>query len=99
MRILARGALWEFVESLAAQEDQAAAKAALDAWLNEVSKASWAGLADLRKHYATASVINAERITFNIEGNHHRLVVAVDFEKAIVWISWIGSRSAYDQIE
>lgn len=99
MRILSRCALWEFVESLATQEDQVAAKAALNAWFNEVSKASWASLADLRKHYATASVINAEQITFNIEGNHRRLVVAVDFEKAIVWIKWIGSRTAYDQIK
>ena len=99
MRILSRHAIREFVESLATQEDQAAAKATLDAWFNEVSKASWASLADLRKHYATASVINAEQITFNIEGNHRRLVVAVDFEKAIVWIKWIGSRTAYDQIK
>ena len=89
----ARCALWEFVESLAGQKDQPAAKAALDVWFIEVSKASWTSSADLRKAYATASVANPERIVFNIKGNHYRLVVAVDFEKAIVWIKWIGAHS------
>jgi hypothetical protein len=28
-----------------------------------------------------------------------RLVVSVDFEKAIVWIKWIGSHSDYDKID
>ncbi len=26
-------------------------------------------------------------------------MVAVDFEKAIVWIKWIGSHKAYDRID
>jgi mRNA interferase HigB len=43
--------------------------------------------------------VSAERIVFNIKGNDYRLVVAVDFEKAIVWIKWIGTHTAYDQID
>jgi mRNA interferase HigB len=35
---------------------------------------------------------------FNIKGNDYRLVVAVDFEKAIVWIKWLGSHGDYDRI-
>ena len=30
---------------------------------------------------------------FNIKGNDYRLVAAVDFEKGIVWIKWIGSHA------
>ena len=41
----------------------------------------------------------ADRIVFNIKGNDYRLVVAVDFEKAIVWIKWIGSHKDYDRID
>ena len=26
-------------------------------------------------------------------------MVAVDFEKAIVWIKWVGSHAAYDEID
>jgi len=44
-------------------------------------------------------VVTAERIVFNIKGNDYRLVVAVDFEKGIVWIKWIGTHSDYDEID
>ena len=99
MRIIARRTLREFVESLAGQKDQPAVKAALDTWFDEVSKASWASSADVKRHYATASIVNAERIVFNIKGNDYSLVVAVDFEKGIVWIKWIGTHKAHDGID
>jgi mRNA interferase HigB len=98
MRIIARRALREFVNSLAGRKEQPAVKAALDAWFAEVGKAQWANTADVKRRYATASIVSAERIVFNIKGNDYRLVVAVDFEKAIVWIKWIGSHKAYDRI-
>ena len=99
MRIIARRTLRQFVESLAGQKDQPAVKAALDSWCNEVSKAEWTSSADVKRLYATASIVSAERIVFNIKGNDYRLVVAVDFEKAIVWIKWIGTHKAYDRID
>ena len=74
-------------------------KAALDAWFDEVQKARWASSADVKRRYATASIVSAERIVFNIKGNHYRLVVAVDFEKGIVWIKWIGTHADYDRID
>lgn len=36
---------------------------------------------------------------FNIKGNDYRLIVAIDFEKAIIWIKWIGSHKDYDHID
>ena len=99
MRIIARRTLREFVDGLAGHKDQPAVKAALDAWFDEVSKASWASCADVKNRYATASIVSAERIVFNIKGNDYRLVVAVDFEKGIVWIKWIGTHRAYDRID
>ena len=85
--------------SLSGHKDQSAVKAALDAWFDEASKANWASTADVKRQYATASIVNAERIVFNIKGNDYRLVVSVDFEKAIVWIKWIGTHRAYDKID
>jgi mRNA interferase HigB len=98
MRIIARRTLREFVDGLAGHKDQRAAKAALDAWFDEVSKASWRASADVKRLYATASIVSADRMVFNIKGNDYRLVVAVDYEKAIVWIEWIGTHKAYDRI-
>ncbi len=74
-------------------------KAALDAWLDEVKKAKWQNSADVRRHYATASIISADRVVFNIKGNNYRLVVAVDFDRSIVWIKWIGTHKEYDKID
>jgi mRNA interferase HigB len=99
MRIIARRSLREFVASRAGHKDQPALKSATDAWFSEVSKAKWRGMADVKRRYAAASVITSERIVFNIKGNDYRLVVAVDFEKSIVWIKWIGSHRDYDRID
>lgn len=99
MRIIARRTLREFVDSLAGHKDRMAVKAALDAWFDEAKKARWKSTVDVKRSYATASIVTAERIVFNVKGNAYRLVVAVDFEKGIVWIKWIGSHSDYDRID
>jgi mRNA interferase HigB len=99
MRIIARGSLREFVEARAGHRDQAALKAALDAWFHEVKKAKWSSAADIKRSYATAGIVSADRIVFNIKGNDYRLVVAVDFDESIVWIKWLGSHKDYDRID
>ena len=99
MRIIARRTLREFIESLSGQTDQSAVKAALEAWFDEVGKAEWGSSADVKRHYATASLVNAERIVFFIKGNDYRLFVSVDFENGIVWIKWIGTHKACDKID
>jgi len=98
MRIIARRTLREFVERRKGHKDQPALKAALDSWFDEVRKARRSSAADVKRSYATASIVSADRIVFNIKGNDYRLVVAVDFEKAIVWIKWIGPHKDYDKI-
>ena len=64
-----------------------------------MSKAAWTSAADVKRLYATASIVSANRLVFNIKGNDYRLVVAVDFEKAIVWIKWVGTHKDYDRID
>ena len=99
MRIIARRTLRDFIAERAGHRGQPALKAALDSWFAEVSKATWASTADIRRLYATASIVSADRIVFDIKGNDYRLVVAVDFEKAIVWIKWVGTHKDYDRID
>jgi mRNA interferase HigB len=52
----------------------------------------------VKRLYATASIVGANRIVFNMKGNDYRLVVSVDYNKAIVWIKWIGTHKEYDRI-
>ncbi len=99
MRIIARRTLREFVASLAGHKDQPALKAALDAWFNEARRARWKSTAEVRRSYATASIVTGERVVFNVKGNAYRLVAAVDFEKGIVWIKWVGTHKDYDRID
>jgi mRNA interferase HigB len=99
MRIIARRTLKEFVEKRRGHKDYSALKAALDAWFDEVRKTRWSNATDVKRRYATASIVSADRIVFNIKGNDYRLVVAVDFEKSIVWIKWIGTHKDYDKID
>ena len=89
----------EFVERRRGYKDHAALKAALDAWFDEVKKARWSSAADVKRSYATASIVSSDRIVFNIKGNDNRLVVAIDFEKSIAWIKWIGTHKDYDKID
>jgi mRNA interferase HigB len=99
MRIIARRTLREFVARRVGHKDHGALKAAIDSWFAEAKRAQWSSTSDIKRLYATASIVSAERIVFNIKGNDYRVVVAVDFEKGIVWIKWIGTHKDYDRID
>ena len=99
MRIIARRTLKQFTRSRAGHRDHAALEASLDAWYGEVSKATWRSPAEIKRHYTAASIISADRVVFNIKGNSYRLVVAIDFEKSIVFVKWIGTHVEYDRID
>ena len=62
-------------------------------------KAGWKTSADVKRAYGTASIVGSDRVVFNINGNAYRLVVAVDYDHAIVWIKWIGTHEDYDGID
>jgi mRNA interferase HigB len=91
--------LLAFAEARRGRRDHQALKGALDAWFAEARRAQWPSMAAVKRLYATASVVSADRVVFNIKGNDYRLVVAIDFEKAIVWIKWIGTHAQYDKID
>jgi mRNA interferase HigB len=94
VRVIARKTLRRFVESLAGTKDDRAVKAALDAWFHEVQKADWKTPADVLRSYANASIVGNDRVVFNIKGNDYRLVIAIDYRRAIVFIKWIGTHAA-----
>lgn len=99
MRIIARKTLRDFVDRLQGNKDQKAVISALDAWFREVQNANWQTPSDVTKSYANASIVGKDRVVFNIKGNSYRLVVAVDFQRQIVFIKWLGSHAAYDKID
>ena len=72
---------------------------ALDAWYAATRRAAWTNSADIRQTFAHASIINAERVVFNIKGNDYRLIAALDYRYAAVYIKWIGTHADYDQTD
>lgn len=98
MRIIARKTLRQFIDSLQGSKDHKVVKSALDAWFHEIQEANWKAPTDVTRSYANASIV-ADRVVFNIKGNSYRLVVAVDYQRQIVFIKWLGPHSAYDKID
>lgn len=96
MRVIARRTLREFVATRTGHKDQGALRSALDAWFHEVQNATWRSSAEVKELYATASIVSAGRVVFNIKGNSYRLVVVIDYEKGIVWVKWLGTHKDYD---
>lgn len=94
MRVIARRRLREFWEAGHGDAEQP-----LKAWFAEVSRALWKSMAEVKRRYPNASVIDAERVVFNIGGNKYRLVVKFWFAGQAVWIKFVGSHKQYDRID
>jgi mRNA interferase HigB len=99
VRIIARSTLTRFIEKLEGHKDRRALKAALDSWFQEARQAEWKSSSDVKASYANASIVGADRVVFNIKGNAYRLVTAVDYRRAIVFIKWLGTHKEYDAID
>lgn len=94
MRVIARRTLREFWEA-----GHGDAEEPLRAWFAEVQAAEWATMADIKARYAHASVVDSERVVFNIGGNKYWLVVKLWFPARMVWIKFIGTHAEYDRLD
>lgn len=94
MRIISRRTLKEFWEDPKYRD----AEQPLRAWISEAETADWKTSNDVKRQYASASVIGNNRVVFNIKGNSYRLVVAINYAYGIVYIRFIGTHEEYDKI-
>ena len=99
MIILGTDMVERYFADRASQKGIKAARSQYEAWREIVRHAAWRNPEDVKASHPKASILKAGRVVFNIKGNDYRLVVAVDFEKSIVWIKWIGTHQDYDQID
>src|SRR3954453_3210300 len=95
MRIIARRTLREFWE----RPGRGDAEQPLKAWFREVEHADWTKPADVKKAFRSASIVGNGRVVFNIAGNKYRLVVRVNYPYRIVYVRFIGTHGAYDDID
>lgn len=93
MRIISKKILREFWEIHADSEQS------LKSWYSEAEKANWTNPNQLKEKYPSASILENNRVCFNIKGNHYRLIVRINFDYQMVWIRFIGTHSEYDKID
>lgn len=93
LRIIAKKILREFWQKHSDCEQQ------LKSWFKEVSIADWKNSNEIKTEYPSASILNDQRMVFNIKGNHYRLVVKVNYDYQMIWIRFIGTHAEYDKID
>lgn len=92
MRVIAKGPLREF------WKHHPDAEGPLKAWHSEAEEAAWRTPADVKAQYRSASILPGGRVVFNIGGNKYRLVVKINYAYQILYVRFIGTHKAYDQI-
>jgi len=75
------------------------ARRSLFDWYRLAEAATWGSPQDVKATLGNASIINRERVVFNIHGNDFRLVVAIDYGRQWLFVKWFGTHFAYDDID
>lgn len=93
MRVIAKRTLRDFWEKHSDCEQQ------LKSWYNEAEQAEWKSPNDIKKDYPSASILEDNRMVFNIKGNNYRLIVRINYKYGIVWIRFVGTHAEYDKVD
>jgi mRNA interferase HigB len=75
------------------------AEVPLRAWYALASRAHWKTPADIKAVYRNASFTANNRVVFNIKGNDYRLVVAVRYDRGLMYVRFVGAHRQYDRID
>src|SRR5881392_3750619 len=93
MRIIALSTLRAFWER------NPDAEVPLRAWYAMASRVVWRTPAEIKAAYRNVSFTANNRVVFNIKGNDYRLVIAVRYDRQIMFIRFIGTHAEYDRID
>lgn len=93
MRLITRKTLKEFWNRHPDAEQP------LKAWFKFAKKADWKTPAEVKADYRNASILEDNRVCFNIAGNKYRLVVKINYPYRIVYIRFVGTHAEYDKID
>jgi mRNA interferase HigB len=68
-------------------------------WYTDFSERQFSNFNELKKVYGNASIVNNNRVVFNIKGNDFRLVISIIFLQAASYVIWFGTHKEYDKID
>ena len=92
-RIFAKSTLRQFWEKHSDTEQY------LKTWYDTTMSSIWETPSDVKRTYATASILKENRVVFNIKGNAYRLVVKINYEKQWIFIRFVGTHREYNKID
>ena len=69
----------------------------LQAWLAEARSGEWQSPNDIKALYKSASILNDNKIIFNIKGNTYRMEVQVSYNNKVIAIKRLGTHAEYDR--
>lgn len=93
MRVIALSRLREFWAK------HPPAETPLRGWHAEASRADWSSPAAIKQAHRNASFLANNRVVFNIKGNDYRLVVAVHYNRGMMFVRFVGTHTEYDRID
>lgn len=92
-RIIAKRTLREFWKKHADCEQY------LKTWYETARASNWKTPNEVKKTYVSASILQNNRVVFNIKGNSYRLIVKFNYQKQWAFIRFIGTHAEYDKID
>lgn len=94
MQVIARRTLKQFWER------HPPAERPLRVWYALVSKAGWAGPADLKRQFGTSvDFISDNRAIFDLGGNRYRLIAHISYGFGRVLVKFVGTHAEYDRVD
>jgi mRNA interferase HigB len=75
------------------------AESSLLSWIAAIEDAEFKNHNELKSQFRNASIIDDKRVIFNIHGNKYRLIVKIEYDFDLVFITWLGTHSQYDKID
>jgi mRNA interferase HigB len=64
-----------------------------------MEKATYRTAQELKAELRTASILKGSRVVFNIAGNKYRIILAIDYQRQLAKVRFVGTHAQYDQID
>jgi mRNA interferase HigB len=93
LRVIARKTLKDFWLRHKDCEEQ------LKSWFKEAENADWDTPNAIKTDYPSASILEDNRVVFNIKGNKYRLIVKINYKYRVAYIRFVGTHAQYDKID
>jgi mRNA interferase HigB len=76
--------------------DHADAHTSLDNWYKLASQAAWQNLIEVQSLFPKAEAVG-DFTVFNIRGNRYRLIVAIEYERQLIYVKYVLTHAEYDK--